>query len=282
MGFKSMEQFNEERYGNFLTLANDNDYADVIFLYRSKADVLMADVHYIKSAEYSGYAHCCGVGCPACAFPTKSGKGLRVDSKLFIPLYNLTANKIQFWDRSTRFDVQLANDVFNKFPNPSEFVFRITRHGAAFDRDTRYEIQAVGKNTSMPYEKILADFNIKLPDYYSTVVKDLSIAEMSSMLNSTNDSGMSAIPREAYVPAPSMTISPADIVGEYGAPVAIADLPGEIPVVADTTPEVTAVPEVPADLKLPDAFAGDIVPAPEVVAGPEAEATSEDVDNVQF
>lgn len=257
MAFKSMEQFNEERYGNFLTLPNDRDYADVIFLYQSKADVLMADVHYIKSAEYSGYAHCCGVGCPACAYPTKDGKGIRVDSKLFIPLYNITANRIQFWDRSTRFDVQLANDVFSKFPNPSEYVFRITRHGEAFSRDTRYEIQAVGKNTSMPYAKILADFNITLPDYYSTVVKELSIAEMSSMLSSPSDAS-AAVPRDAYV-AP-MTITPPQFGTTFGQPV---------PEPAVSVPEVPAVPDLP-DFSLE-------------VAAPEAnEASTSEVDNVTF
>lgn len=257
MAFKSMEQYNEERYGNFLTLSNDRDYADVIFLYQSKADVLMADVHYIKSAEYSGYAHCCGVGCPACAYPTKDGKGIRVDSKLFIPLYNITANRIQFWDRSTRFDVQLANDVFSKFPNPSEYVFRITRHGEAFSRDTRYEIQAVGKNTSMPYAKILADFNITLPDYYSTVVKELSIAEMSSMLSSPSDASV-AVPRDAYV-AP-MTIAPPQFGTTFGQPV----------------PEsVVSVPEAPVVTDLPDF-------SPEVAAPEASEASTSEVDNVTF
>ena len=258
MAFKSMEQFNEERYGNFLTLPNDRDYADVIFLYQSKADVLMADVHYIKSAEYSGYAHCCGVGCPACAYPTKDGKGIRVDSKLFIPLYNITANRIQFWDRSTRFDVQLASDVFSKFPNPSEYVFRITRHGEAFSRDTRYEIQAVGKNTSMPYAKILADFNIKLPDYYSTIVKELSIAEMSSMLSSPSDSAAAVVPRDAYV-AP-MTITPPQFGNTFNDPAPAVD-----------TFETPAVPDLPE-------FTAD---APTAEAE-NASAASDAVDNVTF
>lgn len=282
MAFKSMEQFTEEKYGNFLTLPNDKDYADVIFLYQSKAEVLMADVHYITSATYSGYAHCCGVGCPACAFPTKSGKGIRVDNKLFIPLYNITAGKIQFWDRSTRFDVQLSNDVFSKFPNPSEFVFRITRHGEAFSRETRYEITAVGKNTSMPYEKILADFGVKFPDYYSTIVKELSIAEMSAMLNSTNDSGMAAIPRDAYVPAPSMTIpAPQLAAPTFDVPEDLPEL--EIPEVFNPQPvEGTPVPEAPVAVKnateATEAAPAEAAPATE----PAESGDNADVDNVVF
>lgn len=265
MAFKSMEQFNEEKYGNFLILPNDNDYADVIFLYRSKADVLMADVHWIKSDSYSGYAHCCGAGCPACAYPTKDGKGIRLDNKLFIPLYNVTAGKIQFWDRSTRFDVQLARDVFDRFPNPSEYVFRITRHGEAGDRNTRYEIKAVGKNTSMPYDKVLADFNVQLPDYYSTVVKEMSIAEMSLLLSTPAESAMTAVPRDAYVPAPSMTIPAPQIANNFDVPADIPDL--ELPPIFNPQPDEAAVPET-----------SDEVSAAESVDGGE----NADVDNVSF
>ena len=259
MAFKSMEQFNEEKYGNFLILPNDNDYADVIFLYRSKADVLMADVHWIKSDSYAGYAHCCGAGCPACAYPTKDGKGIRLDNKLFIPLYNVTAGKVQFWDRSTRFDVQLARDVFDRFPNPSEYVFRVTRHGEAGDRNTRYEIKAVGKNTSMPYDKILADFNIQLPDYYSTVVRELSIAEMSSMLASPADSAMAAVPRDAYVPMPSMTIPAPQISNNFDVPTEIPDL------------------ELPSEFNPQPVETSDEAPAESIEGGANA-----DVDNVSF
>lgn len=60
MGFKSIEQFNEERYGNKFILPNDGDFADVIFLYKSAKEVLVADAHYVKSADYSGYVHCNG------------------------------------------------------------------------------------------------------------------------------------------------------------------------------------------------------------------------------
>lgn len=242
MAFKSMVQYNEEKYGNFFTLSNDGNYADVIFLYQSKNDVLIADVHYIKSAEYSGYAHCCGVGCPACAYPTQNGQGLRVDTKLFIPLYNITEGKIQFWDRSNKFEVQFANDVLNNFPNPSEYVFRVTRHGEAYSRDTRYEIKAVGKNTSMPYADILAKFGVTLPDYYSTVCRELSVAEMSSMLNANVSASSVAVPRDAYVPAPSMTIPTPTLNQNFDVPTNVPDLPEFNPEVPTEPVENTSEP----------------------------------------
>lgn len=211
MGFKTLTSFKEEKKGNFFTLVDDGDYADVIFLYRDVSDVLIADVHYIKSNEYNGYAHCCGDGCPACAY----GKnGIRIDSKLFIPLYNLETQQIEFFDRSSRFEYQLNRDVLSRYPNPSEYVFRITRHGEHNSRDTRYSIEARGKNSSLPYDAILAKFNIQLPDYYSTVVRELSIQDMSRMLSASGSSSIptseydfGAVPRDAFVP-------PADVIPE--------------------------------------------------------------------
>lgn len=178
MAFRTVDEFNKERgYDNYFLLRNDGDSADVIFLYRSTSDVLVADAHYIKSNDYTGYVHCCGRGCPAC------GKGIPVRNKLFVPLYNLNTDRIEFWDRNMFFENQLNQDVFTRFPNPSEFVFRVTRHGQARDVNTSYEITAVGKNTTLSYDVILAKFNTKIPDVYNNVIREFSAGELNLMLN---------------------------------------------------------------------------------------------------
>ena len=164
MAFKSITQYNQDRYDGLFMLRDDGDSADVIFLYRSIDDVLVADTHYIKSDGYSGYAHCLGARtCPACQ------KNIRVQTKLFIPVYVIDEDKVLFWDRSINFQTQLERDVFSKFANPTEYIFRITRHGAARDMNTRYSITAVYKNSSISYDDILAKHNIIFPDYYEKV-----------------------------------------------------------------------------------------------------------------
>lgn len=191
MAFKTVKSYNEEKFGDFFLLRNDKDSADVIFLYEGAEDVLVADVHYLKSSSYSGYAHCCGAGCPACE------RGIRTQTKLFIPLYNLTTGKIEFFDRTMRFEPQLQQDVFSRYPNPSEYVFRIVRNGAAGSVDTTYSIVAVGKNTQFPYSAILAANNATMPEYYNNICRDLTVAEMRQMLNdSDRPSGYS--PNEEY------------------------------------------------------------------------------------
>lgn len=180
MAFKSIKTYNEERYGGKFILTDDGDNADVIFLYRSEEDALVADTHYIKSDEYSGYVHCTKPGCPACA------KGLRVQEKLFIPMYVIGSDEIQFWDRTVRFNNVMRQMVFDRYPNPSEYVFRITRHGVSGDVNTTYEITAVARNTVGSYDQILAKFNAKMPDYYSNVCKDMSSADLARLLSASS------------------------------------------------------------------------------------------------
>ena len=194
MAFKSVEQFNDDRYHGLFRLVNDGDHADVVFLYESMKDMLVAQAHYIKSADYSGYVHCAGQGCPAC------GKGIRVQTKLFIPVYNIDKDEIEFWDRNMKFEPVMEQAVFNRFPNPSEFVFRITRHGVPNDINTTYSIEAVGKNTTSPYGAILAKFNAKMPDAYEAVIKDASVSELTSMLQNSGNESASNMPE--YTPVP--------------------------------------------------------------------------------
>lgn len=207
MAFKTLNQYNAEKNKGFFTLQNDGDYADVIFMYRGIEDVMIADVHYIKSAEYSGYVHCCGDGCPACE------KGIRVQNKIFIPLYNISDNEIQYFDRTTFFEPQLMSDVFNKYPDPSACVFRIIRHGEARSRETRYEIRAVSRNTVATYDEILQKLNTSMPKDYEQILREYPAFKLSEMLMNVNDTPHTsnlgeyvATPRVAVPTAPSQPI----------------------------------------------------------------------------
>lgn len=228
MAFKSVTEFNDNRYHNLFRLVNDGEYADVVFLYQSMKDMLVAQAHYIKSSEYSGYVHCCEAGCPACA------KNIRVQTKLFIPVYNITKNAIEFWDRTMKFEPQLERDVFNKFANPSEFVFRITRHGIPNDINTTYSITAVGRNTLGTYQDILAKFNATMPDYYSNIIREVSVADLSSMLQSSdsNTTAMSEytpIPRAGYQTSiPDTYVGASDAVTVNTEPATVTDISDSI------------------------------------------------------
>lgn len=183
MAFRSMVEYNDERYGNMFILQNDGDSADVIFLYHSRNDVMYVSTHYIKSDTSNGYVQCLGQNiCPACK------RQIRVQNKLFIPLYDIASDQVLFWDRNTRFFSSLDTNVFQKVSDPTEFVFRITRHGQAGDINTRYEITAIAHNNQISYDDILAKFNIKFPDFYNTVCAPWSVSDYEQHLApSTND-----------------------------------------------------------------------------------------------
>lgn len=203
MAFKNLDDYKKEKYGGKFILQNDGDNADVVFLYRSTKDVMVADCHYIKSPEYSGYVHCSGRGCPACE------KGVRVQSKLFIPVYNLTANGVQFWDRTPKFEPQLAADVFNRFPDPSGYVFKITRNGAANDINTRYNIQAINRcPKNLQYDELTSSMGITFPDYYENICKDVDTSTLTKWLNASSSSsvgyGGDSLPE--YVATPRVSV----------------------------------------------------------------------------
>ena len=191
MAFKTIDEYAEQKYQNRFVLQNHGDSADVIFLYRSRKDAVIADVHYIKSPDFSGYVHCPGIGCPACA------KGIRTQTKLFIPLYNIGTGNIEFFDRTDKFQPQLVNDVFKNYPDASNYVFRITRNGVAGDQNTRYAINVTGAvaGSGLPtYDDIMAMNNTKFPDLYDMIVKEMSVADMRSAIDSratANDYGNS-------------------------------------------------------------------------------------------
>lgn len=267
MAFKSFSQFQEDKQGDFFVLPNDGDFADVIFLYRSANDVLVADVHYISTSSYKGYAHCCGPDCPACKYPTQSGKGIRKDNKIFIPLYNISKGKIEFWDRSTFFESVLQTQVFKNYPNPSMCVFRITRRGAAGSRDTKYDIEVKFRNSAMPYEKICADFKISFPDAYSAVCKEMTVAEMDAALNSASVEGL---PDYGYTPVPRGESATSDLE------------PINVQTPVYSAPPVDVPPAVDASVSdiadLPEYNSASVPPVADAPSGD----SGDDLDNVAF
>lgn len=168
---------NAKKTGIQFKLLDDGDSANVIFLYRSIEDVLRGGVHYLKSNTYTGDVFCLGAGCPACA------RGIRLKNKLFVPLFNLSTNRFEIWYLNESFMSVLRTAVFRICPNPSEIVFQITRHGEHGDPSTRYDITAVGKNGSHPYEKIIADYNINIEEAIDGICKEFDSAAMTTMIN---------------------------------------------------------------------------------------------------
>ena len=246
MAFKTMTEHNEERFKGMFVLPNDGDYADVVFMYQDVNDVLVADgVHYIISPDYKGYVHCCGAGCPAC------NSNIRTQTRLFIPVYIVGSNvcepgEIVFFDRSTRFEAQMQQDVFSRYPNPSQVVFRITRNGKAGDVNTRYSITAVSQNP-MSYDEILAKTKSTFPDKYEDICKEVDASTLQQWISANNSSGSSGDELPVY-DIPDYQVTPR----------------GSVPIDNNTVPSVPPVGVLPAT-DVPPVVADAVSVAPDVV-----------------
>lgn len=274
MAFKKFANYLEQKQGKFFVLRNDGDFADVVFLYKSYDDMMVVDAHYITSSTFSGYAECCMEEygqCPACSY---GNRGIQKQSKLFIPLFNLTKGTLEFWDRNTTFETHFNESVFKPYPNPSEYVFRITRHGQARDRGTTYEITAIGNNPSYPMDKILADCNISFPEGYAEVCKSMTPAEMASTLN--NHGSQSDLTDYSYTPVPrgaSTQAAPEDSIPEP--PDINVDVP-EYSAPPTDLPDITVTPVISAT-----ASGLQVDPEPVEISTDNSDA-SDDLDSIDF
>ena len=243
MAFKTVNTAKAEKHAGKFVLENDGDSAEVIFLYRSNEDMLVANTHYIKTNDYSGYVHCNEGGCAACA------KNLRVQEKLFVPMYVISingqpVNEIRFWDRNMRFEPVLSQAIFKNYANPSEFIFRVTRNGVHGSKETTYGIQVAFKNTSLPFDKIMADNGATFPEYYEHIVKEVPNATLSQWLASANSANAVAnadIPE--YVPTPRVSVASAN--NGLDTLNALVDVEDEFTDDADTADTAENIDELP-------------------------------------
>ena len=141
-------------------LNDDGDWSDVIMLIRTKEDIRAGQFHYTPE---QGYIVCDDDNCEWC------NKGIRKQSAMFIPMYDIAQNRLFFWRRSLRFIYDLDKH-FNVYSDISEIVFKITRHGEPKSFTTTYEVQPWAKNTVKAYEEIYDEWHNRIPKFYKNIL----------------------------------------------------------------------------------------------------------------
>jgi hypothetical protein len=96
------------------------------------------------------------------------------------------------------------NDVFKNYPNPSGFIFRITRYGVPNDRGTRYTINVLEENLVGSYENIMTKYKISLPESYDIICKDYSATELRRILLQQTSQNVSPRPSYGATPRPAL------------------------------------------------------------------------------
>ena len=136
-----------ENYGGngghgFFSLANDGDVARVRFMYNKLEDIEGYAVHQIEIDGKKRYVNCLREygkpvdDCPLCK------KGLFVNAKLFIPVYDVTEQQVKIWERGKKFFGKMAG-LCSRYASKEDLVshvFEVERHGKKNDTQTTYEI----------------------------------------------------------------------------------------------------------------------------------------------
>ena len=162
--------------GSFFTLKDDKDVAQVRFLYNSVDDVQGYAVHRVQVGDKERYVNCLRAynepleKCPFCAAQ------LKVVPRLFIKLFNITANECQLWERSKSYFQRLASLSSRYNPLHDEIV-EIERNGKPRDTSTTYEIYEVSCDDTR-----LEDLP-EAPQVLGTIVLDKSADEMRDFLD---------------------------------------------------------------------------------------------------
>lgn len=178
-----------ENYGGgqnsseWLSLQNDGDVARVQFLYNSYDELDTFACHRIQTGfnERTGkpierWVDCKRDyddpidNCPFCK------AGMPVKPVMILSMYDHSDGKIKIWERGKTFR-KVIESKFNRYPNLSDMVFEIERHGVKGDNKTTYELIA------MPEVEPVDVSNFEKPNFLGSVIIDSNRDDMQYYLD---------------------------------------------------------------------------------------------------
>lgn len=153
-------------------LRDDRESAKVRILLNSWDEIQLRHVHEVKVKNDDGdilrtFVKCAGDDCPLCKI------GVRLDTRVYIPLYNEETKKNQLWER-TRLSYQIFEHIFNKYSEIPKKIFEITRYGHPGDRNTTYRIDFVEDTGHLS----VCDY---APDPEEVFYQELSLEELNKL-----------------------------------------------------------------------------------------------------
>lgn len=145
-----------ENYGvgenSYFSLKDDKDTAWIRFLYNDLADIQGVAVHTVKVGDKNVDVECLRAynepveNCPFCA------EGIKVNAKMYIPVYDIDAKQSKIWTRGKTFFSKLSS-LCSRYSPLVSTPFEVERNGKKGDTNTTYELYP-GKSD----EAIIEDF----------------------------------------------------------------------------------------------------------------------------
>lgn len=161
----------------WLKLQNDGDVARVQFMYENYSD--FTDIfacHKVKIDGKDRYVDCKRNydspldDCPLCA------AGVAVSPVMMLTMYDHADGKIKIWERGKTFRKKMEG-LFNRYPNLSNMVFEIERHGAKGDNKTTYDIYPITDAEPVDLSEL------ERPEFVGSFILDKTPDEMVTYLN---------------------------------------------------------------------------------------------------
>lgn len=173
--FDEAENYGGTGGGGFFSLKNDKDVARVRFMYGSIEDVQGDAVHEVEIDGKKRYVSCLrSYNEPLSECPFCNARMLQ-KAKLFVPLYDVDADRVVTWERGKKFFSKIAS-LCARYPDIVSHVFEIERNGKAGSKETTYEIYEVSDDNTT-----LEDLP-ELPNITGGIVLEKSAQEMEYYL----------------------------------------------------------------------------------------------------
>lgn len=172
------ENYGGQGGGGFFAISEDKGVKRVRFLYNNEDDVEGYSVHKVKVGDKERYVNCLRSykdpvdTCPFCR------EHVKLEAKLFIPLYNVDEEQVQIWDRGKKMFEKMSAlcSRYAKKDNLVQHVFEVERHGKPKDTSTTYEIFEIESDDTQ-----LEDFD-DIPVIVGGLVLDKSADDMEYYL----------------------------------------------------------------------------------------------------
>ncbi len=171
------EQQKQNSNTGYFRLVDDGDTARVRFLYNTSDDIEMFSVYQVDVNGKKRWVNSLrNYNEPLEKCPFSRLSGVKLQNKLFIPIYNIDENCVQIWERGFTYQKKLE-PIAKRFEPIYSAVVEISRSGRKGDKETTYNFFLEGRDDNFDISKV------DVIDPLGTIILDKSYEEMEYYVN---------------------------------------------------------------------------------------------------
>ena len=181
--YDEADKYGSSSGGNYFSLKDDGDKAEVRLLGNDMNDFPGYSVHEVKVTGNNGQESRRLVNClrehndPVSVCPFCEAKK-KIIAKVFIPVYNIEEDEVQIWERGKGFFRTLST-YCSRNPHVVTAMTEITRQGKKGDTSTTYDLYKLDEDEEVKLE----DFEDDIPEILGRYVLDKTAEDMEYFLD---------------------------------------------------------------------------------------------------